>query len=50
VTIGLGALCAGTEGGGASAVVVASDRMVTMGGITEFEHEVPKVTQVGVVG
>jgi 20S proteasome alpha/beta subunit len=47
MTIGLGALCAGADGTDASAVVVASDRMVTMGGITEFEHEVPKVTQIG---
>jgi 20S proteasome alpha/beta subunit len=47
MTICLGALCAGADGTDASAVVVASDRMVTMGGITEFEHEVPKVTQIG---
>ena len=47
MTICLGALCAGADGREASAVVVASDRMVTMGGITEFEHEVPKVTQIG---
>jgi 20S proteasome alpha/beta subunit len=47
MTICLGALCAGANGTDASAVVVASDRMVTMGGITEFEHEVPKVTQIG---
>src|SRR5918911_5238462 len=47
MTIGLGALCAGADGTDASAVVVASDRMVTSGGITEFEHEVPKVTQIG---
>src|SRR5919204_1144144 len=47
MTICLGALCAGADGADASAVVVASDRMVTMGGITEFEHEVPKVTRIG---
>src|SRR5919198_3006607 len=50
MTICLGALCAGPDGREASAVVVASDRMVTIGtsgGITEFEHEVPKVTQIG---
>ena len=47
MTICLGALCAGADGRAASAVVVASDRMVTMGGITEFEHEVPKITQIG---
>ena len=47
MTVCLGALCAGADGADASAVVVASDRMVTMGGITEFEHEVPKVTQIG---
>ena len=47
MTICLGALCAGADGTDAAAVVVASDRMVTMGGITEFEHEVPKVTQIG---
>jgi 20S proteasome alpha/beta subunit len=50
MTICLGALCAGPDGREASAVVVASDRMVTLGtsgGITEFEHEVPKVTQIG---
>ena len=43
----LGALCAGADGREASVVVVASDCMMTMGGITEFEHEVPKVTQIG---
>lgn len=43
----LGALRAGAEGREASAVVVTSDCMMTMGGITEFEHEVPKVTEVG---
>ena len=47
MTVCLGALCVGADGTDASAVVVASDRMVTMGGITEFEHEVPKVTQIG---
>jgi hypothetical protein len=47
MTICLGALCAGVDGSEAAAVVAASDRMVTMGGVTEFEHEVPKVTQIG---
>ena len=41
MTICLGALCAGAEGREASTVVVASDCMMTMGGITEFEHELP---------
>jgi hypothetical protein len=35
MTVCLGALCAGADGADTSAVVVASDRMVTMGGITE---------------
>ena len=37
----LSALCAGADGREASVVVVASDCMMTMGGITEFEHELP---------
>ena len=50
MTICLDALCAGAKGREALAVVVASDCMMTMSGITEFEHEVPevpKVTQIG---
>jgi 20S proteasome alpha/beta subunit len=44
MTICLGALCA--KGGASSADVVAADRMVTMGAMTEFEHAVPKMTMV----
>lgn len=32
---------------GSAAVVVAADRQVTMGSLTEFEHAVPKVTRIG---
>jgi hypothetical protein len=46
VTVCIGALCASRDGRAGGAVVVASDRMVTLGGLTEFEHEVPKVTVV----
>lgn len=44
MTVCLGAVCCDQHGNGRRAVVVASDRMVTMGNITEFEHEVPKLT------
>lgn len=42
MTVCLGVLCADV-GNGARAVVVASDRMVTWSGLTEFEHGIPKV-------
>jgi 20S proteasome alpha/beta subunit len=41
MTICMGAICRTVDGSG-PAVVLASDRMVTMGQITEFEHTVPK--------
>lgn len=44
MTICIGAICCGSAG---KAVVVAADRMVTMGGLTEFEHDVPKITPIG---
>jgi len=40
----MAAIC---ENGGEAAVVVASDRMVTWASLTEFEHRVPKVRQIG---
>ena len=43
MTVCLGALCADADGNAARAIVVVSDRMVTLGNITEFEHEVPKI-------
>jgi len=46
VTVCIGAVCADPEGRVAGAVVVASDRMVTLAGLTEFEHEVPKITPI----
>src|SRR5262245_36581101 len=46
MTVCIGALCADLDGQAARAVVVASDRMVTQGGITEFEHDTPKITAV----
>lgn len=46
MTVCLGALCADTDGTGPRAVVVASDRMITLGGLTEFEHDVPKVAAI----
>ena len=42
MTICLGALCEDV-GSGAQAAVIASDRMVTWGGLTEFEHGMPKI-------
>ena len=47
MTICVAATCCGGDGKAGTAVVVASDRMITMGGLTEFEHDVPKITQVG---
>ncbi len=44
MTICMAAIC---ENGGEAAVVVASDRMVTWASLTEFEHRVPKVRQIG---
>jgi hypothetical protein len=43
MTVCVGALCRDIKGTASAAVVVASDRMVTHGGITEFEHEIPKI-------
>lgn len=43
MTICIGALCASTNGSGPKTLVVASDRMVTLGQLTEFEHETPKI-------
>ncbi len=42
MTICIAAICSDEHASAGRAVVVASDRMVTMGGLTEFEHEVPK--------
>ena len=44
MTICLGALCEQGAGNPNGAVVVASDRMVTLGNLIEFEHAVPKMT------
>lgn len=46
MTVCVGAICADLTGEADRAVVIASDRMVTMGGLIEFEHEIPKVTQI----
>ena len=46
MTICIGAVCADLQGLAGNAVVTSSDRMVTMGSIQEFEHEVPKVTEI----
>lgn len=46
MTVCIGALCADRNGRPATAVVVASDRMATLGGIIEFEHDVPKIKQI----
>src|SRR5215469_2586223 len=45
MTVCIGAVCRDRDENGRNSVVVASDRMVTMAQITEFEHEVPKLTQ-----
>lgn len=42
MTVCVAALC---QNGGEAHAVVASDRMVTLGGFIEFEHAVPKMTQ-----
>lgn len=46
MTVGIAAVCADRSGRPGKAVIVASDRMVTHGGITEFEHDVPKINRV----
>jgi 20S proteasome alpha/beta subunit len=46
MTICIGALCADLAGNPSKGVIVASDRMVTLAGLTEFEHEVPKITAI----
>jgi len=45
MTVCISALCASPDGA-AKNVVVVSDRMVTLGRLTEFEHEVPKITNI----
>lgn len=42
MTICIGALCADLHGKPNQVVVAASDRMVTLSGFMEFEHEIPK--------
>jgi 20S proteasome alpha/beta subunit len=46
MTICIGALCSNKAGEANKAIVVASDRMVTLGHLTEFEHEAPKIAPV----
>ena len=46
MTICIGALSSNLEGEPSEAVVVGSDRMVTLGGHTEFEHDVPKIVPI----
>jgi 20S proteasome alpha/beta subunit len=46
MTICIGALCANGDGTPNSVVVAASDRMVTLAGFVEFEHDVPKGMQI----
>jgi 20S proteasome alpha/beta subunit len=43
MTVCIAALCKDREGRDVSAVVVVSDRMVTLGSLVEFEHEIPKI-------
>lgn len=45
MTICIGALCANAAGMANQIVIAASDRMVTLGGFMEFEHEVPKAME-----
>lgn len=45
MTVCIGGICADLDGKASQAVIVASDRMVTWGP-TEFEHEVPKATDI----
>jgi 20S proteasome alpha/beta subunit len=47
MTICMAAICADGAGSPGTAVVVASDRMVTMANLIEFEHTVPKSTSIG---
>jgi 20S proteasome alpha/beta subunit len=44
MTVCISALCASTDGA-AKNIAVISDRMVTLGRLTEFEHEVPKISK-----
>jgi hypothetical protein len=44
MTVCIAALCSSESNKPATAAVVTSDRMVTLGRLTEFEHEVPKIT------
>jgi 20S proteasome alpha/beta subunit len=46
MTICIGALCANKDGVANKAIIVASDRMVTLGQLTEFEHEAPKIAPI----
>src|SRR5262245_36732003 len=46
MTVCIGALCSDQNKDPSQAVVVGADRMVTLGGHTEFEHEVPKILTV----
>lgn len=46
MTICIGALCSNKDGQPYKAVTVAADRMVTMGNLMEFEHDVPKILKV----
>ncbi|MGH2443468.1 MAG: hypothetical protein ACRDFX_09930, partial [Chloroflexota bacterium] len=42
MTVCIGALCKDEQDRVGWAIILSSDRMVTMGGFIEFEHEVPK--------
>jgi 20S proteasome alpha/beta subunit len=46
MTVCIGALCSNNGTLDSGAVVVAADRMVTMGNLVEFEHEIPKAIEV----
>lgn len=46
MTVCLGALCTETGESTPRCVVMGSDRMITMGGFIEFEHETPKGTAI----
>ena len=47
MTICMAAICADATGKAGNAVVVASDRMVTMANLIEFEHTAPKAHVIG---
>jgi len=45
MTCCIAALCDGDHGQNCKSIVVVADRMVTLGGFIEFEHKIPKITE-----